>query len=216
MITKISRITVAIIITMVAVIALCSGAYAGYSVDIAGGTSVRAPVHMLVSIPGYETLSFQPEWAATPFDGDASYLVRLGRWKDKSAWELEFMHDEAVLTNPTDNVAKVDFDSINYFSINRAHDFGPFIGRIGLASVLTRSDVYVYGQDEAPGPIGGYSLSGVAAQVGVQKSKKIIGPLFFFLEGKATGTILAIPVGGGVLGVPSLGLHGFAGLRVAW
>lgn len=138
------------------------------------------------------------------------YDIKVGKWKDDKAWEIESLHHKLYLDNKPDEVQQFDIShGYNINTINRAWLVNGFIYRVGLGIVVTHPETEVRGKkynDE--GGWNGFHLSGVTSQIGMEKRFYTEGHLFYSIEGKFTASYARIPIADGHADVPNYAIHG--------
>lgn len=200
-------------------LALSSGvANAGWAFEVAGGSSVHAPLPISISQEGYPTIELRPSWETHPFEEAPYYSWRVGKWRGDAAWEFELIHDKMIMGNPTAEVSHFEVShGYNYLLVNRARRQNARTFRLGAGLILSHPETTVRGRPHGDFDfLQGFYLSGVAAQAAVQHSVNLRGPFYCFAEAKVTGAWARVPVADGNADVPALALHGLLGIGYRW
>jgi len=198
-----------------------SGPGARWVVQLATGTAWQARSPLRISQDGEEDLDFRAKYETRPFTSGAPYYsLRLGRWREGRAWEVESHHHLVTLT---DGPPEVEGFSIthgyNLNTVNRAWEGGGLVWRLGAGVVVTHPESVVrgkaFGDQGADGHLhlsNGFFLSGVCAQGAVEKRFPVGGGFALTTELKATAAWARVPVADGDAAVPNYALHALLGL----
>ncbi len=156
----------------------------------------------------YETKSFQKP----PY-----YSVRVGRWQDERAWEVELVHPKLYLEDPPPEVQEFSVShGYNFLTLNRAWKERWFIWRLGLGAVITHPESTVRGKhwEEDGGLLidDGYYLSGPVGQAAIERRFYLYKGLFASLEAKGTVSWAHFPIEDGHAELWNFALHGLFGL----
>jgi hypothetical protein len=140
--------------------------------------------------------------------------MKLGKWKDGKAWEIETHHHKLFLDNKPDEVQQFAIShGYNLNTVNRAWLINGYIYRVGLGIVVTHPETEVRGKEyNDEGGWNGFHLSGVTSQLGVEKRFKMGGNWYYTLEAKFTASYARIPIADGHADVPNIAIHGIFGI----
>jgi len=196
-----------------------AAAQARWSVDcsLGGAWSLRTP--LTITQDGHETLRFSAEYEGRSFREPLYYALRVARWKDNRAWEIEFLHQKLFLTNPPPEVQRFSIShGLNLVSVTRAWDRGPFVVRLGGGLILAHPESTIRDRawPEEPGFFRGHELTGPSVQAGLAR-RFFFGERFYAtLEGKVTVSHARVPVAGGRAELTNVAFHGLFGLGYAF
>jgi len=180
------------------------------------GGAWNVPTYLTVVQKGYSDISLKAEYEERAFEGFPYYDLRLSRWSNDRAWELELVHHKIYLANPSAGIQRFSIsDGFNIITINRAWDVKKIIWRLGVGVVFTHPESTIRGNvfDEHKGLLGeGFYFSGVALQAAVGKQAKLWRGLFLALEGKVTASFVQVPIHSGHADLSNVAFHILAGL----
>ena len=177
---------------------LGSGAALSYGEDITIKRSGSADVDL--GVVNFDT---------NPFEAPIYYDVRLAKWKDNSAWELEFVHHKLYMdSSDLDNDQGVDVSNfdINYNLLygNYAKEITPNnIARFGAGLVIPSSEITINGVKSNQS----YKIAGATFQLGIEHDFPINQHLIFSIEGKMTYSYAKIEVENSSAMVPNTAVH---------
>lgn len=145
-----------------------------------------------------------------PFKSPLYYDLRVSKWKDNSAWEIELIHHKIYakkgdLNTSNTEVSKFEItDGYNLLYGNYAQEVSPGnIARFGVGLVIPHPDVIINGE-RSHGP---YQLGGVAFQAGIEHEFPINDSFIFSIEGKMTYSYAKINIDNGSSIVPNTAAH---------
>lgn len=192
------------------------------SVEWATGGSNSLPTPLTISQDGFPDISINhAHYDTNPFEGSKYYAYRFGLWKNKSAWEFEWVHNKIYLTDLPSTVQLFDIThGYNLLFVNRARtilDKNPrfsLVRRFGAGVVIAHPENIIRNQElpDGGGISEGYYLAGVAGQASLQGQLHLGQHVFLKAEGKLTGAWANVPVVQGSATVPTITLHGLVGL----
>lgn len=141
------------------------------------------------------------------------YNLRLSRWEEAKAWEVEFIHhklyaDKSDLSGGVSNLESTGGYNLLYG--NYASEIEPnLIVRAGAGLVIPHPDVTIDGNRSH----GGYQLGGVTGQLGVERQFPLSGDSYFSVEGKVTYSYAQIKIDEGKAVIPNTAVHLIAALK---
>lgn len=188
---------------------LAAHAEADWSVQIFTGAAHNFRTNLTIEQPGEPTLKFPAHYVTHTFRSAPYYCVRIGRWKNENAWELELTHDKLYLTNLQPDVPQFNISNgYSFLLVNHAWEYRSFILRAGGGALIAYPITTIRGIHTS----GGYRLSGFAFQ-GAAEKRFFIGQNFFLsAEGKFTVARASVDLNGSANAkVPNVGLHGLLG-----
>jgi hypothetical protein len=188
-------------------------------VQLSTGTALSLRSRLVIEQSGEPDLDFSARYETRPFSSGAPYYsLRLGRWENGAAWELETHHHLVTLADGPAEVGSFEIThGYNLNTVNRAWEGAGFIWRVGAGLVVTHPESEVRGKRfDGDGFAGGFYLSGVCGQAAVERRFPIGSSFFLALEGKLTGAWARVPVEEGWATVPNFAVHALAGVGAAF
>ncbi len=186
--------------------------------EVLGGTAFSFPMPLKLKQEGYDDISFTAHYDTKPFNKHPYYAVRLGRWVDGKAWEVEMVHHKIYLNNNPDDVQHFEIShGYNLVTLNRAWDIDSIIYRVGLGIVVAHPESTVrnkkfYEMDGGLKGDGNYYVAGPTAQVAIQKKLHIWESLFVTGEAKLTASYATVPIADGDAVAPNTAFHILLGI----
>jgi hypothetical protein len=177
--------------------------------QIGSGTSHSLDTTLKIEQSGKPAVRFSASYETHPWKPAPYYAIRIGKWKEKSGWELELIHHKLYLNNPQPPVDS--FRITNGYSLllaNYAREYEGFIFRVGGGALIT----YPIASIERIVTSGGYSVSGVAAQVAAEKRLFLRKNVFLSAEGKLTLAHAKLTLKNAKATVPNVALHGLVSI----
>lgn len=155
-----------------------------------------------------------------PFKAPPYYALRVSRWQNQQAWEIEHIHQKLYLDELPKNVQHFEItDGYNLFFVNRAYQIPKFnvTVRGGMGAVIAHPQVTVYEKTnykQGGGAIpkiwdtkSGYQWAGLATQVAVEKNFAIHDKVDIGIEGKITHANAKIDLADGYVRLPNTAGH---------
>lgn len=198
---------------ILALILLCSAPSFGadWTMEAFLGGAWNVPSSLTVVQRGYSDVSFTARYEEKTFEGFPYYDLRISRWSDNKAWELELIHHKIYLANPSSEIQNFSIsDGFNIISVNRAWNIKKIILRLGAGAVLTHPESTIRGMkfDEFQGIFNqGFYFSGAAVQAALGKHLFLWKGLFLSLEGKVTAAFVQVPIEDGHADVTNVAFH---------
>lgn len=197
-------------------------AKAEWSLSVASGVDYNIPLRLRIRQNTYPNIIVKnARYNTYPFQSPPFYDIRLGKWYEGAAWELEFLHHKIYLQNGPSEIQNFSIShGYNLLYINRAwllkHDFR---FRIGLGMVIAHPENRIRGQainDNRGGPIfnGGYYIAGYSGQIGAGRRFYLNKHIYGLLGAKLLGSYAWVPVAHGYATVPNIAVYGIFGLGV--
>ena len=193
-----------------------------WSFEFKSGLVHSFPTPLTIRQSGHDDIKLVAKYDSKPFEGSVYYALRIGRWEDNQAWELELIHHKLYLLgkNKPPEVQHFEItDGYNLILLNWAREHKEFLDgliyRIGAGAVMPHPETIVRGKKLAG--VGGLFnqglyISGPTAQVGAEKRFFLWEGLFVKIEGKLTASYAHVPIQGGSADVPDVSAHGLFGL----
>lgn len=197
------------------IILSCPIARAEWIVQLGSGSAYNVPTPLTVSQDHEKDIRVTARYDTKAFSTHAYYYnLRIGRWEDNHAWELDFLHHKLFLSNKPDEIQEFAIShGFNMTTINSAWRKNSLVYRVGAGFVVTHPETIVRGREYADkGGIHGYHLSGVTAQAGLEERFSFLGQAFASVELKLTTSYARIPVADGTARVTNVAIHGIAGI----
>lgn len=187
-----------------------------WTVEVFVGVSFHLPAPLTIRQSRQEDLKLTGRYLSKSLDRPIYYGWRIGRWRDDSGWELEFVHDKLYLANKPGDVQEFSIShGFNLLTVNRSRDRGGLVERLGAGVVIAHPESTVRGErfPEDGGLLNrGYFLSGPTVRLAAGKPVRISGDLFAPVEGKFSASFARIPVAGGDADVTDLSFQGAFGI----
>jgi hypothetical protein len=177
-----------------------------WSFEFSGGLPYNFTTPLTIQQANEPTLRINARYRSEPFRSPIYYLWRIGRWQDKRAWELEFVHHKLFLENRPPEVQEFSIShGLNMVLVNRAFEKQllqkyPFILRLGAGIILAHPENTVRGQslDQEGGLFGwGYYISGPVLNVSLAKRFYLLEKLYINTEFKFNPSVSWVPVANG-------------------
>jgi hypothetical protein len=180
------------------------------------GTAWNLPTSLTIVQEGYSNIKLTAHYREHAFEGFPYYTLRVGRWSNDRAWELELVHHKIYLDDPPSGVQRFSISNgFNIVTVNRAWDVRKFVWRFGAGLVVTHPESTVRDKpfDESKGILGqGFYISGGAIQGALGKQIFLWKGLFASVEGKLTVSFVRVPIVDGHADVPNVAGHFLVGL----
>jgi hypothetical protein len=174
-------------------------------VQIGSGSAHSFDTTLKIEPSDQPAVQFSADYETHPWRPAPYYAIRIGRWKEKSGWELELIHHKLYLTNPQPPVDS--FRVTNGYSMllaNYAREYEGFLFRAGGGALIA----YPVASIEKIVTSGGYRLSGFAVQGAVEKRLFFGKNIFLSAEGKLTLAHAKLTLKNAKATVPNIALHG--------
>lgn len=187
------------------------------SFQASGGAAYNFPLPLVIRQDGEDNIRLRADYDTKPFETPIYYSIRLGRWKESAAWELEMVHHKLTLTNMPSEVEHFSIThGFNLLTVNRAWKKPWFIWRIGAGVVITHPESTIRGKtfDQKGGMADGYYVSGPTAQIALEKRLYLYKGFYASIEGKYTLSWAHIPVADGKADLWNSALHGLFGMGI--
>jgi hypothetical protein len=200
---------------IVCIAPICPKAYGNWTVELLGGDAYCLKMPLRIQQSGYEDIEITAKYATHSFQLPIYYSIRVAKWNDTRAWELELVHLKLDLTNKPAEVQRFEVShGYNLFTVNRAWTSRKYIFRLGAGIIIAHPESTVREQsfDEHGGMLNrGYYISGPTAQAAVGRRFYVHQHVFLAIEGKVTGTYARVPIADGHATVPNVAIHGLFG-----
>lgn len=191
------------------------------------GTSFSKNETLTIKQDGYPDITMDDvEFATKPFDSPPYYGIRLGRWSDGHAWEVEHIHQKIYVDELPDEVQHFEItDGYNLFLFNSAWQLEKYnvISRIGIGPVIAHPQITVRGMtnhESGGGAIptvwdsdSGYQWAGAGAQIALEKEFRLNNNWLLSIEGKLSHANANIDIAGGSVSVPNTAIHLVGGIK---
>lgn len=206
--------------TVLALLACALAAPAGAADGWVFQGSIGAVANLETSLEirqdGFDAIELDADYETRPFESPLYYSLRAGRWRGRSGWELELIHQKIFLLDPPPEIQGFAIShGYNLLTINRAWEARGLVWRIGAGAVVAHPENEVRGRELDPEDTnlaGGYHLTGPSLQAGAEKRFALGEQWFLGLEGKITAARAVVPVAGGEAEVPNAAFHALLGI----
>ncbi len=195
-------------------------AHSVWSIEGALGGIYNFPIPLNISQDGYPDIDLTARYETRPFKLPPYYMLRVGRWKNCKAFEVEFTHHKLYLINNPPSVKRFTItNGYNLLTFNYAHLLKyDFIFRFGLGITITHPESRIRDLkfNEKGGTLNnrGYYVSGPMAMLSLGRRFYLCKRLFFQLEGKLTAAIADVRIARGHAFAPNVALHGLCGIGI--
>jgi hypothetical protein len=193
----------------------------GWTFQASAGVVENLETSLSIRQDGFEEIDVDDaDYETRPFEGPLYYSLRAGRWRGRTGWELELIHQKLFLRNRPPEVQRFDIShGYNLVTVNRGWDVGRLLIRTGAGAVIAHPenevrDLVLLAEDTNLS--GGYHLAGPAVQIGVEKRFPLGESWFLGLEGKVSAAWGQVPVAGGDAEVPNVAAHVLLGAGWRW
>jgi len=186
----------------------------GWQFSIGTGAALNLQESINIEMDnGEEIKSDSVQFETKPFTSPLYYNLRVSRWQQSQAWEMEYIHHK-LYAKSSDLNSRVDnfevTDGYNLVYLNYALVVAPnWNARFGMGPVIAHPDVTVDGQQSH----GDYQLSGITSQLALEREFAVNPSLLLSLEGKVTYSYAQIDLDYGEVKVPNTALHLIAQLK---
>jgi hypothetical protein len=175
------------------------------------GTAWNLPTSLTIVQKGSPDIKLTAQYKEHAFEGPPYYTLRVGRWSDNRAWELELVHHKIYLDDPPAGVQRFSISNgFNIITVNRAWSMRKFIWRFGIGLVVTHPESTVRNKpfDESQGILGqGFYISGGTIQGAIGKQIILWKGLFASIEAKLIVSLVRVPIVDGHADVPNVAGH---------
>ena len=194
------------------------GGSATYSLAIFSGAVFNSKEDLRIKQDGEEDITINnAEFKTKPMSDPPYYGIRLSRWNNNKAWEIEHIHQKLYLDNLPPDVQQFEItDGYNLFLINRAWQFHKkYVVRLGAGTVISHPDIKVRGKTNFKRGGGaipkiwtdGYRCCGITGQVSLAREIKIFKKIFLNPEIKLTHSRADVPIADGSVQVNNTAVH---------
>lgn len=195
-----------------------SAGQARWSFEMHAGSPVIPERRVTVTQAGYPDLVFDGKFRSDAFDMPYYYDFRVLRWRDRTAWALDFHHAKLILSNNPPEVQDLQFThGYNMVSLQRLWDRGPFVLMAGAGVVVTHAESTIRGRvfNQHEGLFGwGYYVSGPLAVVGIGRRVDLGGRFYLSGDLRVSLSAVDVPVVDGRARLRDVGYHFLAGAGV--
>jgi hypothetical protein len=137
---------------------------AQWSVDLLIGDAYNFDSRTHIAHGTLGELSFDGNYETRGLKGPLHYVLRVSRWRDDRAWEVQLLHHKLYLENrPAGADALSVSHGFNIVTLNRAFELNRSVVRIGLGPVVAHPEARIDGVSY-DGP---YELAGAAGLLGI-------------------------------------------------
>jgi hypothetical protein len=210
----------------IALITVSSHAKDGWEITANFGTSFSKDETLTIKGSGGKIVLNNANFETKPFSSPLYYGVRVSRWENDSAWEVEHIHQKIYINDLPEEVQHFEItDGYNLFYLNHAWNLEKYgiITRIGAGFVvahpqITVRDVETYTSGGGAIPMiwdtsSGYQWAGFSGQLAVEKEFQVYENWYISLEGKLTHSKSDIDLENGSVEVPNTALHLHFGIK---
>ncbi len=177
-----------------------------FSIGTGGALNLQESINIKMD-NGEEIKSDSVQFETKPFSSPPYYNLRVGLWDQNRALEVELIHHKlyAKKSDLDNRVQNFEItDGYNLLYVNYAISLVPYWNtRVGIGPVIAHPDVTVDGVRTH----GGYQLSGISAQLAMEREFVLAPNLLFSLEGKMTYSYAEVDLDYGEVTVPNTALH---------
>ena len=216
MTAQLTQILIFLIITMWTGVSF--GDSATYSLSIFSGAVFNSKEDLHIKQDGFEDILVDDaKFKTKPFSGAPYYGIRLSRWKNNRAWEIEHIHHKLYLDDLPPDVQKFEIsDGYNLFLINHAWKlYNKYVLRVGAGAVISHPDITVRGKTNFKRGGGaipviwsdGYRCCGITGQLSIAREINLYKKLFLNPEIKITHSRQDVPIADGSVQVHNTALH---------
>jgi hypothetical protein len=185
---------------------------ADWSLEALGGNAYNLRSNLQITQEGGYSRSVRADYDTRGFSSPLYYMLRVGRWSERRAWEVSVLHHKLYLSNPPAGVADLSIShGFNIVSLNRAFRDGGWVWRLGAGPVVTHAEATILGT-RYDGP---YELAGAALVTGVGRRVYVAHSAYVSFEGAISAAYAKPQLRGtpsGELTVRNVALHGLLGL----
>lgn len=225
------RVTVFIAILLQALAsAVQAETKSGWELSFFFGTSFSKDEDLTIRQDGQPDILLEDaQFSTKPFQAPPYYALRLGRWYDDVAWEIEHIHQKIYVETLPSAVQHFEItDGYNLFLLNvawRMESLG-IIARAGVGPVVAHPQITVRSLSNHKSGGGaiptvwdsdsGYQWTGPALQLAIEKELPLTEHWIFSLEGKLSHAEADITIARGSVVVPNTALHLLFGMKYSF
>jgi hypothetical protein len=179
-------------------------AHADFIFQISSGTAHSFTSTLTIEQP-QQTTKISADYDTHPWRPAPYYSVRIGKWNEKTAWEIELIHHKIYLNNP--HLPVNSFRVTNGYSmllLNHAWNYRGFILHAGGGGLVA----YPVTTIDNITTSGGYRLAGVAGQGSIERRFFLGKGFFLSAEAKFTMANAWLTLENAKATVPNVAVHG--------
>ncbi len=191
------------------------------------GTSFSKNESLTIKQDGFPDITLENvEFETRPFDSPPYYGIRLGKWRNGRAWEVEHIHQKIYVDELPADVQHFEItDGYNLFLFNRAWQLKKYglNTRLGIGPVIAHPQITVRNMTNHKSGGGaipmiwdsdsGYQWAGAGIQAGLEKEFRLNNNWLFSIEGKLSHANADIDIAGGSVNVPNTAVHLVGGVK---
>lgn len=174
-----------------------------WSFESHSGAPLNIPLPLTIKQTGNPDIKLNAQYYSEPFKTPVFWVIRLNKWKNERAWELELKHQKLYLKNIPNEVTYFNIThGYNQFTVNRAFKFKlikkhQFVFRSGLGIVIAHPENMVRGkeldQQQSFFKLG-YYIAGPTFNTALAKQIYISNRFYFNAETKLSISYAKVPV----------------------
>lgn len=176
-------------------------AQSGWQVEFGLTLPYNLPAPLRITQNAQPDLDFSARYSTAPFEPPVTWQLRVGRWSQEHAWELELIHHKVYLENGPPEVERFSIShGFNLLTLQHAWRRERWQWRLGAGLVLAHAESTVRGKklEESGGMFGtGYSIAGPTASIAAARPVALTRGVFLKLEGKLALSYASVPVADG-------------------
>ena len=191
------------------------------------GTSFSKNETLTIKQEGFPDITLKDvEFETRPFDSPPYYGIRLGKWRNGRAWEVEHIHQKIYVDELPADVQHFEItDGYNLLLFNRAWQLKKYglNTRLGIGPVIAHPQITVRkmtNHKSGGGAIpmiwdsdSGYQWAGAGVQAGLEKEFRLNNNWLLSIEGKLSHANADIDIAGGSVNVPNTAIHLVGGIK---
>jgi len=191
-----------------------TNAQSAWTFEVSVGLPWNMPTPLSIHQSGQERIYLTARYHTKSFEKPPYYVLRIAKWTQDQAMELELIHHKLYLSNRPPEVQHFEIThGYNLITINKVSVYRGFIWRRGAGFVVAHPEIVIRGKKLSWGKgLNGFYISGPVVQAAIEKKLSIWDDLFVILEGKLTASYTIIPIQDGSAYVSNMAAHGLCGL----
>ena len=182
-----------------------------WSFEAHGGKVFNLPLPLIIRQDGFREIQLKARYRSESFILPVYWDLRLSRWKNDKAFELEVIHHKLYLDNTTSEVQKFNIShGFNMIMVNHGIQENKFRYRLGGGFVLAHPESKVRGKsfgDSTDDFDIGYFISGPVLNLAFGRSVDLTQHFYLDVEAKITAAYSRIKIAEGNSDVYNIAFH---------
>ena len=182
-----------------------------WSFEAHGGEVLNLPLPLTIRQDGFKEIQLRARFRSESFILPVYWDLRLSRWKNNKAFELEVIHHKLYLDNTTSEVQKFNIShGFNMIMVNRGIQKNKFRYRLGGGFVLAHPESMIRGKsfgDSTDDFDPGYYISGPVFNLAIGRPVDLTQHFYLDVEAKITAAYSRIRIAEGNSDMYNIAFH---------